>query len=61
MVSVREVNAAALTLKVRVDDVAVAYPAFAAIDASIEQSPAATQATTPVEEFTVQTDVVELE
>lgn len=41
-------------------ELAVAYPAFAAIEAEIEHVPASTKATSPELEFTVQIGVVEL-
>ena len=50
-----------LTVNVLVDEFALSYTVSAAIDAEMEQEPAATKVTTPEEEFTVQTDVVELE
>lgn len=61
IVRVREVRDPVLTEKVRVEEVADAYPAFAAIVAEIEQSPSLTHATTPLDDPTVHTDAVELE
>jgi hypothetical protein len=58
MVNVREV---AVIVNVRVFEFAAAYPRCATTDAVIEQLPASTKSTAPVEELTVQTVVVELE
>ena len=58
IVNVREV---AVIVKVLVFEFAAAYPRCATTDAVIEQLPASTKSTAPVEESTVQTVVVELE
>lgn len=57
MVSVREI---AVIVNVLLLELAVAYPLFAAIEDEIVHVPASTNTTTPVDEFTVQIDVVEL-
>ena len=58
IVSVREV---AVIVKDLLEEVADAYPALAVIEDEIVQVPASTNVTTPLDESTVQTEVVELE
>lgn len=58
IVSVREV---AVIVKDLLEEEADAYPALAVIEDEIVHVPASTNVTTPLDESTVQTEVVELE
>ena len=50
-----------LMVNVRVDELALSYTVSATIEAEMEHEPVVTKVTAPEDEFTVHTEVVELE